>query len=175
MTNYLTDEQTKEYVESMLAKAESDLEIVMNEVNELYFKQANKMYDTFIKQYYKYKTISYIRHWEGAPGTRKGTNLYYGKRFKIHRGKHPYFEINIDSSRMANDYQRDSASQVLQNVLNGIRGVPPYWFEPWVGNYKSRYFEYQGDPAKAFATFLDNYEDMMYPVFMRRWKKLGWM
>ena len=173
MKNELTEAQ-QEIVDYYMNKFEKDFKIVANEVNDLYFKQANKMYDTFIKQYYTYQTSSYIRHWEGAPGTCNGTNLYYGKDFKIHRGKFPWFELNINSNRMANDYQHDSADQVLQNVMNGIRGVPPYWFQPWRGTYTSRYFYYQGEPARAFRTFIDNYEEMMYPVFMRRWRKLGW-
>lgn len=169
----LTEAQ-RAIVDSYMNKFKKDFQTVANEVNELYFKQANKMYDSFIKQYYRYPTTSYIRHWEMRPGTRSGSNLYYGKRFKIHRGKFPYFEINLDASQMANDYQHDSATQVLENVINGIRGVPPYWVEPWYGTYKSRYFYYQGDPAHAFRVFIDDYDTMMYPIFMRRWKKLGW-
>ena len=75
---------------------------------------------------------------------------------------------------MADDYQHDSASTVIQNVLNGIRGVPPYWVDYWYGSYHSRYFSFQGEPAKAFEVFLEYYDDMMTPVFMRRFVKRGW-
>ena len=161
----------EEKVNKYLDEAYDDIYAVANEVNDLYFKQANKMYDTLIKQYYLYETTSYVRHWEIRPGTKNGSNLYYGKRFKIHRGKDPYFELNIDASQMAGGYQRDSASQVLENVMNGIRGVPPYWFIPWHGKYSSRYFYYEGDPAHAFETFLSNLSDMATPVFLRRWRE----
>lgn len=173
MGDILTDEQ-QNILDNYMEKFETDFYTVSNSVNELYFKQVNKMYDVFIKQYYRYKTRSYIRHWEQRPGTQKGSNLYYGKNFKIHRGKSPYFELLLDTSKMADDYQHDSASEVLENVLNGIRGVPPYWVQDWSGEYKSRYYEFSGTPSDAFSDFIDNYEDMMYPVFMRRWKKLGW-
>jgi len=175
MANGLTPAQ-QEIVDSYMKKFEQDFTIVANEVNELYFKQANKMFDSFIRQYYKYKTKSYIRHWEPKPGTGRGSNLYYAKDFKIHnRGKkNPWFELNISTERMADDYQRDSAAQVIQNVMNGIRGVPPYWFVPWSGEFSSRYFAYKGEPAQAFRTFIEHYEEMMRPIFMRRFKKLGW-
>lgn len=167
----LTEGQ-QEILDSYMEKFENDFIEVANEVNELYFNQANKMFDSFIAQYYSYITSSYVRHWEGKPGTGKGTNLYYAKNFKIHRGKDPYFELYIEAnSRMADDYQHDSADQVIQNVMDGIRGVPPYWVRSWSGTYSSRWFQFEGTPTDAFRTFLDNYEDMMYPVFMRRWKK----
>ena len=155
-----------------LNQAEKDLYTVANQVNDLYFKQVNKMFDTFIQQYYSYITTSYVRHWEQRPGTGKGSNLYYAKDFKIHRGKDPYFEININTARMADDYQHNSAAQVVQNVMNGIRGVPPYWFVPWQGTYNSRYFYYQGEPAKAFDEFMYRLPEMATPVFLRRWRKI---
>ena len=168
------DSVVEEYIQELKQKAESDFLKVANEVNELYFKQANRMFDSFIEQYYNYRTSSYVRHWEIRPGTGHGSNLFYAKDFKIHRGKNPYFELNIDTNLMADDYQHDSAAQVIQNVMNGIRGVPPYWIMPWSGTYSSRWFYYQGEPAKAFAEFINRYPEMMRPVFLRKWKNLGW-
>lgn len=162
----------EEIANDYLEEVKNDLIEAANETNDLYFKQVNRMYDAFVEQYYKYKTSSYIRHWEGRPGTRKGSNLFYGKNFKIHRGKDPYFEINIDAHRMANDYQHDSATQVLENVMHGIRGVPPYWVESWSGSYKSRYLDYEGEPAEAFEEFLNSYEKKAEPVFLRRYRKI---
>lgn len=156
-----------------LEQAEQDLYIVANEVNELYYKQINRMYNSFIKQYYEYPTKSYIRHWEQRPGTKKGSNLYYANNFKIHRGKDPYFEIFFSSSRMADDYQHDSAMQVVQNVMDGIRGVPPYWVRDWRGSYKSRYFKCENvTPTEAFDIFMKELPDMATPVFLRRWHKI---
>lgn len=157
-------------------KFERDFYDVSNEVNELYFKEANKIYESFITQYYaSYRTSFYIRHWEGVPGTRHGSNLLYGNQNKIHRGMSPYFEINYNGTDMADDYQHNSADQVLMQVAVGIRGVPPYWSQLWHGTYNSRYFHYTGSLMDAYDYFLANYEEIMYPVFMRRWKKLGWI
>lgn len=148
---------------------------VSNEVNDLFFKEINKIYDSFIKEYYRsYSTKFYIRHWESRPGTRKGTNLYYGNQNKIHRGKDPYWEIIYDGSEMADDYQHDSADEVIENVVIGNRGVPPFWQETWSNKknpYKSRYFQYTGTLLDAYYKFQKDYKKIMEPVFMRRWKK----
>jgi len=169
------DDIVDQLVDAYSKKFEKDFYRISNQVNDIYFNDANKLYDSFIRQYYyQYETEFYIRHWEKAPGTRKGTNLYYGNQMKIHRGQNPYFEINFDSSRMADDYRHDSAEDVLTEVIYGIRGVPPYWTRPWQGKYKSRYFNFSGTMHDAFKTYIDTYEDRMVPVFMRRWKKAGW-
>lgn len=163
------EEQVKQYQE----KFDNDFLKVANDVNDLYFKEVNKIYDSFIEQYYSsYETSSYIRHWEGVPGTKHGTNLLYGKQNKIHRGKDPYFEIDYNASDMADDYKYNSADQVLTQVMVGIRGVPPYWSQLWYGKYNSRYFHYTGALMDAYDYFLSNYKTMMRPVFMRRWKKI---
>jgi len=164
------EKEINEYVD----KFEEDFYIVSNETNEIFFDEANKIYNSFIKEYYKYKTKSYIRHWEKKPGTGKGTNLFYGNQNKIHRGLDPYFEIMFDASKMKDDYQHDDAETVLQQVMEGTRGVPPYWTEPWdnAGKpYKTKYFEFTGNLMDAYYHFLDNYNDKMTSVFMRKWKK----
>ena len=166
-TNELIDKLEKDYLE------------VANEVNEIGYKEANKIYDSFIKDYYSYETKSYIRHWEGRPGTGKGSNLYYGKNFKIHRGKNPYFELGIYDSKMADDYQYDSAIDVLTqimagaNVITGAKGEM-VWFRSWRGTYKSKYFQYSGTLDDALFTFLNEYDTMMVDMFKRRWKQKGW-
>lgn len=153
-----------------------DFYAVTNEVNDLYFKEVNKIYDSFIKEFYTKATERYIRHWEGRPGTGKGTNLYYGNQNKIHRGKDPYFEINYDSSNMADDYKFNSASFVLEGIVNGANIITgdkggTIWRRDWSYSYKSRYFSYSGTLKGAYESFLSNYASFMEPVFIRRWKR----
>ena len=165
--DYLNNESEK-----MIEKYNKDFYEIANEVNDLYFKEANKIYNSFIHDYYLYETDFYIRHWEGRPGTKSGTNLYYGNQMKIHRGKDPYFDIIFDGSEMADDYEYDSADKVLDNVIFGIRGVPPFWVKRWGSKYNSRYFHYKGSLMGAFTKFINNYEEMATSAFMRRWKKI---
>lgn len=169
------DEMVSMIVDAYSEKFEKDYTRIANEVNDIYYNDVDKMYDSFIQQYYTYHTKSYIRHWEGVPGTGKGTNLLYGKQFKKHKGKDPYFEIRYDGSDMAGDYQHDNADDVISQVASGIRGVSPYWTMPWSGKYNSRYFHYSGTLDGAIETYLDTFEDRMTPVFMRRWRKAGWL
>ena len=178
MANGLTPGQ-QEIIDYWMDKFERDWIEVSNEVNDIYYKETVRMYNSLIEQYYKYKTKSYIRHGEGKPGTCEGSNLLAGKKIKKHTGKIPYIEIDFNSIGMIGGYQRDDPSQVLENVMNGIRGVPPYWTMEWSGEYgkgryTSRYLHYEGTPTEMFDNFLDDYDDLMTPVFMRRWKKKGW-
>lgn len=150
-----------------------DFYVVSNEVNDLFFKEINRIYDRYIKEYYTYETDFYVRHFEPRAGTKKGTNLYYGNQNKIHRGKDPYWEIIYNGKDMADDYRHDSADKVLENVVFGIRGVPPYWQKTWGAKYKSRYFSIDRKVSllEAFTRFQEKYVEIMEPVFMRRWKK----
>lgn len=163
-----------DYINGLLEKFDNDFTRVANEVNELYFKEINKIYDSFIKQFYSYKTKAYVRHWEQFTGTKKGTNLYYGNQNKIHKGRDPYFEIEYSGDKMAGGYEHNSPEEVLSGVAMGIRGVYPFWYKSWTGVYNSRYFKYRGTLDGAYYTFLEEYDSMMTPVFMRRWKKAGW-
>ena len=110
-------------------KAEEDFVVAANYANNEMFDEFNRMYDTFIKQFYNYKTSAYIRHWEGRPGTKKGSNLYYGNQTTKHiTGGLPYIDFKFDSSQMADDYQHDSADTVLNQILSGnniIHGSAP--------------------------------------------------
>lgn len=174
-------------IDGILDKMEKDFIDITNEINDIYFKEANKMYDRYMAQYYKYQTKSYVRHWEGRPGTCKGANLFYGKRFKIHRGKDPYFELEVDSSKMADDYQHDSAFDVLTQIMAGaniIYGSQEYqvWERDfgnpktgWTGEYNSRYFKFTGTLEEAFYELINTYDKKIYPLFKTRWKKRGWI
>ena len=192
--NIITEEVKKE-----MDKLKKDALEIQNEINEIGFKEVNKIYDSFISQYYyDYKTKYYIRHWEGKPGTQKGSNLYYGKAFKIHRGKEPYFEINISDDRMADDYQHDSAIDVLSQIMAGANIITGsrqdldiqtwnktpdtftrtggmVWYRATKGSYKSRYFNIENATLdEALFTFLNEYDNITLPMFKRRMKQKGW-
>ena len=110
------------YIDKIMDEFRKEFPKIANEVNEIYWKNINNMFDSFIEQYYKYKTLSYVRHFQQKPGTGTGEHLQLAKNFKIHN--------------------------------------------------RSRYFQFEGSPSEAFKQFFENYYDMMYPVFMRRWNKV---
>lgn len=179
------DKLIDEKIDKVLDKMEKDFVDITNEINDIYFKEANKIYDHYMTQYYKYRTKSYIRHWEGKPGTGKGANLFYGKNFKIHRGKNPYFELEVNSSKMADDYQHNSAFDVLTQIMAGaniIYGSDGYqvWerdfgVHGWTGVYSSRYFKYKGTLDETLYELIYTYNKKIYPLFKTRWKKRGWI
>lgn len=88
----------------------------------------SKAYDDIIDQYYLYKTTSYYRHKTGI-GTRTGFNLYQSNNISLYPKKvnendrYTGFILDINADDMMN-YYRFSKDKVLDNVLNGIRGIP---------------------------------------------------
>lgn len=83
-----------------------------------------KAYTDIIDQYYLYKTTSYYRHRTGI-GTGTGKNLYKSNRIALlsSNDRTIGLKLEIDASEMEG-YPRISKDIVLDNVLNGIRGVP---------------------------------------------------
>lgn len=157
---------------------------------ELY-KEAEKMYDSFIDQYYAYKTKSYVRHGETKPGTCRGINLYRGQQFKIVDKTHiesctdtagkktiinltaklntPIFHMDISAKDMEG-YKYNPADEVLDLVVNGIRGVPDKgWWIPWTGSYTCKYFSIEKTTmARAFEIFDDYFDDMLLDIMLSK-------
>lgn len=174
------DKTIDEMVDYYVRKAKDDFVIASKYSNNEMFNELNNMYSTFIRQFYRYKTRSYIRHWEGIPGTQKGTNLYYGNNIKIrHSGGIPYLDISFNADDMA-EYRHDSAESVLNQVMSGTleihgsKGGIVYERE-WTGRFRGKYFSYDGNPTDAFSAFYKQFEDIFIPVFMNKWRSLGWL
>ena len=160
-------------------------------IPELY-KVAIKMYDSFIDQYYAYKTRSYVRHGETKPGTCVGINLYRAQQFKIKNSTYtenftdragkkttinltmklntPTFSTNISAEDMEDHNYYDPAEEVLDLVVNGIRGVPDRgWWIPWMGSYTGKYFSTgKTTMAKAFETFDNYFDDMLLNIMLSK-------
>ena len=141
---------------------------------ELY-KEAVSMYDSFIDQYYKYKTKSYVRHGESYPGTMRGINLYRGQQIKFYPGLTPTLEINFSGDDMESyRYQHNSPDEVLNMVMSGVRGVPGKgWSETWHGSYTGRWFSFSGTMMNAFNIFDDKFEDMEEYIFFKKLNSIG--
>lgn len=157
-------------------------------INELY-KEAWKMYDSFIDQYYSYKTQSYIRHGETRPGTCRGINLYRGQQFKIkNKVQSKSIPIKIDKANFTleatlntpalitnisgeemDGYRYNTTDEVLDMVIDGIRGVPQKgWWIPWTGSYNGKYFSVSNATmAKAFEMFDDYFDDMALDIMTK--------
>ena len=176
------EEMKKNYKKSLMEagiKAWNEtIEYTLKELEE----EARNMYDSFIEQYYKYKTKYYYRHNAGV-GTCWGDNLYYGSWGKGDRGinivfseekkgfKMYKFYTNFSGDLMAGGYEYNTPDEVLSQVMRGIRGVPELedgkegWWEPWIGSYNGKYFSYGGIMKKAFNCFDDNFEQLQREIF----------
>lgn len=140
-------------------------------------------YESIIEQYYLYKTTSYYRHNTGI-GTCTGDNLYQSNEIDLlYAGDRASgLELDINSSRMAG-YPRISKDIVLDNVLNGIRGVPntnPSWlinkktnrhmmmfqretsFEAVI---KTKFGDFAGTPREIMTQLAKKIEGKYYETF----------
>lgn len=171
----LTDDQIRQIVQEQADIVMSDCYDVLDEVYDILEEEANALYDSFITQFYSYKTESYYRHWEPAPGTQKGTNLYYGKHIKRTKGKIPSLKVSFSGEDMANYPKGVSANTVLDYVMEGTRFPAPN-FMTWDGFYYCRRLKrtYAGTLESAFTQFWKEFDDIEYELFNARWTKLGY-
>lgn len=169
-------EKVWEIVDPILQQAKQDINAATNKaINETY-KEAVKMYDSFVEQYYEYETKSYYRHGEPRPGTRMGTNLYRGNQIVKNNRNNPYLYVDFNGSDMA-PYGRKGRVDtdfVLETMMIGLRGLPPGDWTHWEGIYKGDHFSYEGTPQDAFDEFEKNFDEIAGNIFDEELIKLGW-
>ena len=151
------------------------------------YKEAYRIFDECIDQFYKYKTRSYHRH-ETGKGTRTGINLYRASQFKLNYGADEhvfsfYFGWNGDDmdsykpwkDRDGNIHPVDK-EYVLDNVMSGIRGLEDEYmlkgFAPydnhWSAKINSRYFgNMTGTPDDIFDIFESQWDNVSRELFRK--------
>ena len=163
------------YTNEKLKEAKKDYYKVVNELNKELYKDVVQMYDTFITQFYAYKTTSYIRHGQTVPGTQTGESLFRAQDFRIGGNYYnPTLIINFAPNDMGTTYQYDSAENVFDYVMHGIRF--PYFNNllNWTGTYRGKYFSYRGIPQHAFQLFGDTFNEIAERGFRKKWSKTKW-
>ena len=172
----------EEYKTRLRKKIRSDFIKVANEVNNEMFTEVQIMFDSFIGQFYSYSTDVYVRHGQVRPGTGTGENLYNGKQFRRTGGYNPTLTIDFNGSQMSGGYPAGGTpDQVLDSVMQGIR-FPfsrPYGTTgamTWIGSYSSTLTgrTYHGTMREAFNDFVNNFDDIVEPIFYQKWTALGW-
>ncbi len=172
-------ERYAEAVEKKIVdKANHDIPIAMDYMVDELLSETKKMYNSLIAQFYDYETRSYIRHFEGKPGTRTGSNIYYAFHAKKrHKGVYPYLSISIDADDMAGGYEYNSPEEVMDLVLKGVRwplSLGRMKRMEWTGSYQGKYFSYRGTPYQIFDSFFENFENIATPIFFKKFNDLGW-
>ena len=135
-------------------------------------KEASDMYDKLITDYYKYKTLCYIRHGQSTPGTGTGENLYRANNIHI-QGRELILGTNY--KLMESGYDRHGRDKVLEMVKSGQRfagrkheSVP--WNGDFTGNYITLNDTYIND---AFEEFEDRFEEMYDRIFDEKMGQLA--
>lgn len=164
------------YTKQKIEKLDKVLNVAVSRLNNEMCNEATKMYDSFIESFYDYKTTSYIRHWEGRPGTRHGESLLMGKNF-VADNKHGHNQtltIDFNSNEMESygvKYQHHSASEVLDLVLGGIRFQLDGGSQQmeWAATYNGDYFSHSGNVYTAFSYFEKHFNSIALDVFYSFW------
>lgn len=177
------DKAFREYAEAVIKeikeKAHNDIPVAMDYMVDELQRETTNMFNSLITQFYNYETKSYIRHWEGKPGTRKGSNMYYAFHCrKLHKSGYPYLMIHFDADDVAGGYQWGSEAQIVDFVMSGVRfpweqGEQMQRME-WSGSYEGKYFSYRGTPYEIFDSFFEHFEDIATPIFFAKFHSLGW-
>ena len=155
---------------------------VANKCTDELYKEAWKMYDSFIDQFYSYQTRSYIRHGYTSPGV-GGINLYRAQDITLmddialHQ-----FTINFDYRAMEGGpkYKIHNRKDVLNYVMSGYRFKfkkhDTFLDITWTGSYKGRYFSTDGESTidEAYDKFIAEYPSMYNQLFEKEWKGYGY-
>lgn len=190
MSNYVRY-AFEDYYADLKKRLKNDMCKAMNHVGEELCNEASQMYETFIDQFYTYKTSSYSRHSVGI-GTQTGMNLYRANHIKLKKTSlFPIITIRLDGSEMQSQhYNRtgykyisvhDSADDVLNDVMTGWRFPYPNenyfpdglsWSSP--EGYHGKYFHANGTILEAFDKFGKEASKIAIQVFYEEWRKMGW-
>ena len=154
----------------IIKKLEKDISASLKKTGQLVYEEAVNMYDSFIDQYYRqYNPVSYVRHlYRMNPSngiSAGGDDISFDGDTLI---------IGFHASTMPDDYQRDSAYDVLMNVMSGFRGVPGYWIRPWSGTYVGELFSYSGTMERAFQLYGSQIERIVTDRTLNDLRDKGW-
>lgn len=176
--NKYLNEKLKPVLEKALKRAESDFMKCARRINTKICDDVQKMYKTFIEQFYEYETTSYIRHFEGVPGTRYGENLSYpgkGIRKNNQTSHSPKLYVEFWASEMSNSpkYEYHKPEEVLDYVMNGVRFTTGKGYTLPADtkfSYIGKYFSYFTDTIQdAFDLFDKDWDRISSNAFYSIW------
>ena len=155
------------YVNRRVKKINKAISYAMDEI----YNEARDMYNSFIEQFYLYETRSYIRHGEGFPGTKDGTNLYKANLIS-YDPKNMTLDLNISADKMEGGYQHDSAEDVLLKVTKGYRFKYGYFDAmEWRGSYNGKYINVDNTTIEeAFDWYTKNIPDIFEDIVKSKWR-----
>lgn len=175
------EQSTDDFIYNTMHQFDTMLDKAIYQTNNELYNEADRMYKSFIRQFYLYKTKSYIRDGEGRPGTREGQRLYDGEDiYKISHGRNPKLVINLPDEAIYNHsmdatYKFDEPETVLDYVMHGIRYPyrPNFDNKNWIGVYIGTHFSYAGTMYDAFKEFGNKFNQMAGTIIKKELKKKG--
>lgn len=133
-------------------------------------EEGSKIFDQCIDQFYMYKTRSYYRH-EAGKGTGTGWNLYLANGFRksYKNGYVTSFTSGWDSRDML-PYGSVTAEYVLNNVMNGIRGLEDKYMRFSFGEYDNHWAASISSPL--FGE-LNGTPEQIFQIFDNEWRSVA--
>ena len=182
MASLISAADKKAIIDYYVEKAKNDTSEILHYVLDEIKNDLDNMYNSFIEDFYSYPTDMYIRHGEVDAGTGVGHNLYNGNRIRKRNKFIPSLTIDFSSENMQGGYKFDSASYVLDQVMNGIRFPATkkqkgkWKFSHWESRYYSPVAKmtFMGTMQSAFETYDAMLGDIVESMFFPLWHKKGW-
>lgn len=173
------------FVNSQMDQADQDIRKSISKTNKKLISELKKMYISFIEQFYKYETRSYVRHGTSSPGTQTGYALKR-PQLGIHgtAGRMPSLVIDLSGGYIDEYYEYADADEVFDLVSEGIRftgagvrkdGKPWEYTFTWdAPSYSGKYFSYHSTIREAFDSFNNDFEDIAMNIVRDELKQYGW-
>lgn len=180
--NNKLEKAIKKSIDDAMEQVSKDLKSSIVKTNNILYEEAVNMYDSYIRRFYEYETTSYIRDYEGQPGTKEGSYLYEGKKGAIAKknGHNPILMVDPylfgrNMPERQKDYQYDSPERVMELVSKGIRFYHDNILYTWSYLYKGKYFEFSGGSMlDAFNEFNNQFDDLAESLIRKEMNKLGY-
>jgi len=178
------EKMTKKITEVVVEELKNALDKTATEL----CKDMSEIFDKCIDRFYEYETQKYYRH-ETGRGTGTGMNLYRANQFRLNYGSDGHIKsvhIGWNSDKMEpykswKDAEGNShpvsTSYVLNNVMNGIRGLedeymvkgfalyPNHWTVDGLKTKKNYFGTLSGTPNEIFGDIERQWKTVRKKVF----------
>ena len=146
------------------------IEAIDKTANEL-VNEASRVFDNCIDKFYEYETRVYYRH-ETGRGTGTGINLYRASQIHLNykNGEIVGFHIGWNANDMAS-YKHVDSEYVLDNVMNGIRGLEDKYMRKGFGTYDNHWSATV--ETKYFGT-LSGTPNQIFDEIDAKWKAVSY-
>ena len=177
--------QAKEkYIKKVTKEIVTTAKKALDTTAEELYKETFQIFDKCIDQFYAYETRRYYRH-ETGRGTGTGMNLYRASQFRLQydsEGHAKSLHIGWNANDMApykswkdknGNYHHVSADYVLNNVMNGIRGLEDEYVENGFAPYNNHWSVNNLETKNKYFGTLSGTPNEIFSDIEKQWKSVS--